>query len=60
MISIIALNTLNLAQAQELAVETIKDNLYYIPTILFACLIFFLQAGFVIIEVGFTRTKKCA
>ena len=59
MISIIALNTLNLAQAQELAVETIKDNLYYIPTILFACLIF-LQAGFVIIEVGFTRTKKCA
>ena len=50
--------TLNSVQAQELAAETVQDNLNYIWTILAACLVFFMQAGFAMVEVGFTRAKN--
>ena len=58
MIRVIALNALNSVQAQELAVETEKDNLNYIRAIPAACLEFFMQAVFAMIEVGFTCTKN--
>jgi Amt family ammonium transporter len=45
-------------QAQELGAETVQDNLNYIWTIIAACLVFFMQAGFAMVEVGFTRAKN--
>ena len=57
-LSVLALMTLNSVQAQELAAETVQDNLNYIWTIVAACLVFFMQAGFAMVEVGFTRAKN--
>jgi Amt family ammonium transporter len=44
--------------AQELTADTVQDNLNYIWTILAACLVFFMQAGFALLETGFTRAKN--
>lgn len=45
-------------QAQDLTADTVQDNLNYVWTILAACLVFFMQAGFAMVEVGFTRAKN--
>ena len=57
-LSVLALMFANTANAQELAAETVQDNLNYIWTILGVCLVFFMQAGFAMVEVGFTRAKN--
>ena len=57
-LSVLALMFANTANAQELAAETVQDKLNYIWTILGVCLVFFMQAGFAMVEVGFTRAKN--
>ncbi len=54
----LALFTVDQVQAQDLTAETVQDNLNYIWTILAACLVFFMQAGFALVETGFTRAKN--
>jgi len=44
--------------AQELTAEVVQDNLNYVWTIIAACLVFFMQAGFALVETGFTRAKN--
>lgn len=44
--------------AQDLTADVVQDNLNYIWTILAACLVFFMQAGFALLETGFTRAKN--
>lgn len=46
------------ALAQDLTAETVQNNLNYIWTIIAACLVFFMQAGFALVETGFTRAKN--
>lgn len=40
------------------AVETVQTNLNYVWTIIAACLVFFMQAGFALVETGLTRAKN--
>ncbi|MEM6647393.1 MAG: ammonium transporter [Bacteroidota bacterium] len=40
------------------AAETVQVNLNYLWTILAAILVFFMQAGFALLETGFTRSKN--
>ena len=44
--------------AQELTADVVQDNLNYVWTIIAACLVFFMQAGFALVETGFTRAKN--
>jgi len=44
--------------AQEIDAATVQDNLNYVWTIIAACLVFFMQAGFALVETGFTRAKN--
>ena len=44
--------------AQEADAATVQDNLNYVWTIIAACLVFFMQAGFALVETGFTRAKN--
>ena len=44
--------------AQETDAATVQDNLNYVWTIIAACLVFFMQAGFALVETGFTRAKN--
>ncbi|MEO1022498.1 MAG: ammonium transporter [Bacteroidota bacterium] len=47
------------AGAEEvLTADTVQLNLNYVWTILAACLVFFMQAGFTLVEIGFTRAKN--
>lgn len=46
------------AFAQEATAETVQSNLNFIWTIIAACLVFFMQAGFALVETGFTRAKN--
>ncbi len=44
--------------AQEADAATVQDNLNYVWTIIAACMVFFMQAGFTLLETGFTRAKN--
>ena len=44
--------------AQEIDAATVQDNLNYVWTLIAACLVFFMQAGFALVETGFTRAKN--
>ena len=44
--------------AQDIDAATVQDNLNYVWTIIAACLVFFMQAGFALVETGFTRAKN--
>ena len=55
---LLALFATDSVSAQELTAETVQDNLNYVWTIIAACLVFFMQAGFAMVEVGFTRAKN--
>ena len=44
--------------AQEIDAATVQDNLNYVWTIIAACLVFFMQAGFALVETGFARAKN--
>ncbi|MEM8600793.1 MAG: ammonium transporter [Bacteroidota bacterium] len=42
------------------AAETVQVNLNYVWTIIAAAMVFFMQAGFALLETGFTRAKNAA
>lgn len=44
--------------AQDSEAATVQDNLNYVWTIIAACMVFFMQAGFTLLETGFTRAKN--
>ena len=44
--------------AHELTADMVQDNLNYVWTIIAACLVFFMQAGFALVETGLTRAKN--
>jgi len=44
--------------AQDTSAEAVQSNLNFIWTIIAACLVFFMQAGFALVETGFTRAKN--
>ena len=44
--------------AQDADDATVQDNLNYVWTIIAACMVFFMQAGFTLVETGFTRAKN--
>ena len=52
----VALSASLLAQDSEAA--TVQENLNYVWTIIAACMVFFMQAGFTLLETGFTRAKN--
>ena len=56
-LSLLALFAATPAFAQD-AAATVQDNLNYVWTILAAVLVFFMQAGFALVEIGFTRAKN--
>lgn len=58
LLTIIALLAAGSVQAQDLTADVVQDNLNYVWTIIAACLVFFMQAGFAMVEVGFTRAKN--
>lgn len=58
LLGVLALFASDTAMAQEITAETVQDNLNYVWTIIAACLVFFMQAGFAMVEVGFTRAKN--
>lgn len=40
------------------AIDLLQTNLNYVWTLIAACLVFFMQAGFAMVESGFTRAKS--
>ena len=58
LLTIIALLAAHSVQAQDLTAEVVQNNLNYVWTIIAACLVFFMQAGFALVETGFTRAKN--
>jgi Amt family ammonium transporter len=44
--------------AEKLTPETVQGNLNYVWTLIAAFLVFFMQAGFALVEAGFTRAKN--
>ncbi|MBT3981789.1 MAG: ammonium transporter [Bacteriovoracaceae bacterium] len=44
--------------ADPLSLETLQTNLNTVWTLLAACLVFFMQAGFAMVEIGLTRAKN--
>ncbi len=40
------------------AIDILQKNLNYVWTLVAACLVFFMQAGFAMVETGFTRAKS--
>jgi len=54
----IALLTPESGIAQDTSAEAVQSNLNFIWTIIAACLVFFMQAGFALVETGFTRAKN--
>jgi Amt family ammonium transporter len=40
------------------AIDLLQSNLNYVWTLIAACLVFFMQAGFAMVESGFTRAKS--
>lgn len=58
LLCVLALFATDSVLAQDLTADTVQDNLNYVWTIIAACLVFFMQAGFAMVEVGFTRAKN--
>ncbi len=58
MILIVGLPTLTAAQTATLDTAALQDNLNKVWTALAAFLVFFMQAGFAMVESGFTRAKN--
>ena len=56
LITLLSLSSLSLF-AQEADAAIVQDNLNYVWTIIAACMVFFMQAGFTLVETGFTRAK---
>ncbi len=54
----LALATAALAEDTPLTAETVQTNLNYVWTLVAAFLVFFMQAGFAMVEAGFTRAKN--
>jgi len=46
------------AAANASAIETVQTHANYLWTLVAACLVFFMQAGFAMVEAGFTRAKN--
>ncbi len=57
-LTVLALLAAHSVQAQDLTADIVQDNLNYVWTIIAACLVFFMQAGFALVETGFTRAKN--
>ena len=57
LITLFSLSSLSLF-AQDADDATVQDNLNYVWTIIAACMVFFMQAGFTLVETGFTRAKN--
>ena len=57
LITLLSLSSLSLF-AQEADAAIVQDNLNYVWTIIAACMVFFMQAGFTLVETGFTRAKN--
>jgi Amt family ammonium transporter len=52
--------TATLAVADDpITAETVQSNLNFVWTLVAAFLVFFMQAGFAMVEAGFTRAKNC-
>lgn len=45
-------------EAEALTAETVQNNVNYLWTIIAAILVFFMQAGFALVETGFARSKN--
>ena len=45
-------------ESNKIAVELIQTHANYLWTLVAACLVFFMQAGFAMVEAGFTRAKN--
>ena len=58
LLTALALLAASNVHAQELAAETVQDNLNYVWTIIAACLVFFMQAGFAMVEIGFCSLTR--
>lgn len=59
LLGVLTLFATNLVQAQDaISAEMVQDNLNYVWTIIAASLVFFMQAGFALVETGFTRAKN--
>lgn len=41
------------------AIDLVQTHANYLWTLVAACLVFFMQAGFALVETGFTRAKNC-
>jgi Amt family ammonium transporter len=46
------------AEANAAAIENVQTHANYLWTLVAACLVFFMQAGFALVESGFTRAKN--
>jgi Amt family ammonium transporter len=57
-LALLMLSSMTPLFAQELTADVVQDNLNYVWTIIAACLVFFMQAGFALVETGFTRAKN--
>ena len=57
LITLLSLSSLSLF-AQEADAAIVQVNLNYVWTIVAACMVFFMQAGFTLVETGFTRAKN--
>ena len=57
LITLLSLSSLSLF-AQEADAAIVQDNLNYVWTVIAACMVFFMQAGFTLVETGFTRAKN--
>ena len=54
------LATATLAAAEEpVTADAVQSNLNFVWTLIAAFLVFFMQAGFAMVEAGFTRAKNC-
>tara|TARA_B100000989_G_C19530410_1_gene469384 strand:- start:2633 stop:3355 length:723 start_codon:yes stop_codon:yes gene_type:complete len=57
LITLLSLSSLSLF-ALEADAGTVQDNLNYVWTIIAACMVFFIQAGFTLVGTAFTRAKN--
>lgn len=57
-LALLMLSSMTPLFAQELTADVVQDNLNYVWTIIAACLVFFMQAGFALVETGLTRAKN--
>ncbi len=51
-------DVVNTITSNKEAIDLLQGNLNYVWTLIAACLVFFMQAGFAMVESGFTRAKS--